>query len=129
MAPVDHSFDLPAEQFFGFEKEKLAGRCRGLGRSGQNSGRQRARAHQEVDLDLNAVGFSGVVRVAEIPFAQGMFVHTGRDSVNATISMRIDFLIGTPHLQGGTRCLQLVQALGQLDFGPPRIRQECQRKT
>jgi hypothetical protein len=44
-------------------------------------------------------------------------------------SMRIDFLIGTPHLQGGTRCLQLVQALGQLDFGPPRIRQECQRKT
>jgi hypothetical protein len=25
--------------------------------------------------------------------------------------------------------LQLVQPLGQLDFGPPRIRQECQRKT
>ena len=26
-------------------------------------------------------------------------------------------------------CLQLVQTLGQLDFGPPRIRKECQRKT
>jgi hypothetical protein len=25
--------------------------------------------------------------------------------------------------------LQLVQPLGQLDFGPPSIRQECQRKT
>jgi hypothetical protein len=57
MAPVDHGFDLPAEQFFGFEKEKLAGRCPGQGRSSQNSGRQRARAHQEVDLDLKRSGF------------------------------------------------------------------------
>jgi hypothetical protein len=76
MAPVDHGFDLPTEPFFGFEQEKLTGRCYGQRRSGQNSGRQRARAHQEVDLDLNAVGFSGVVRVVEIAFAQGMFVHS-----------------------------------------------------
>src|ERR1700732_1075937 len=53
MAAVDHGFDLPSEQFFGLEHEKLRGRRPCKGRGGENFGRQCAGAHEKVDLDLD----------------------------------------------------------------------------
>jgi hypothetical protein len=73
---VDHGFDLPAEQLLGFQHKKLTGRRSRQSRSGEDSRSERASAHDEVDLDLDAVGFSCVVLVVEIPLAQGVFIDT-----------------------------------------------------
>ena len=75
MAAVDHGFDLPAEQFLGFEHEKLRGRRSRKSRGGENFGGQCASAHEEVDLDLNAVAFPPVARIGEVPLTQGVLVH------------------------------------------------------
>src|SRR6266853_2938118 len=76
MAAVDHGLDLPAEQLLGFQHKKLTGRRSRQSRSGEDFWSERASAHEEVDLDLDAVGFSCVVPVVETPLAQGVFIDT-----------------------------------------------------
>lgn len=76
MSTVDQGLDLSPEKLFRFEDEKLAGRHAGERRGGEYPWRERTSPHEEIDFNLDSIGFAGVIFIVEVPFTQGLVVRT-----------------------------------------------------
>src|ERR1700722_7011722 len=74
VAAVNHGFNFPAKHFLRCQNRELTRLRVEEGRSRERAWRERKGTHQKIDLHLKSVLRSGVVEVAEIPFAQGVII-------------------------------------------------------